>query len=159
MKASILLLSFMFCLACGGQTGVEEEAAAPEPSPESQFDGAWEFVHLVTPDGASTTQRGHMVVSSDCVCFVRVGKEREGINADDSDEAKVEKAANLYDSVRATCGTFTIEGDSLKATWLTSADPSVEGNTSEFILGIEGDTVSLAPAAAPQFKFVHRRIQ
>ena len=127
---------------------VEEQPSVPESTPESQFDGAWEFAHLVTPDGLSTTQRGHMVVTSDYVCFVRVGKEREAINADDLDEVKAEKAAGLYNSVKATCGTYSIEGDSLKAKWLTSADPSVEGNITEFILSTEPDTVSLAPAAA-----------
>lgn len=152
--ASLLLLP-----ACGGQTAVEDQSAVSESMPDSQFDGAWEFLHLVTPDGLSTTQRGHMVVSSDCVCFVRVGREREAVGADDLDEVKVEKAAALYDSVRATCGTFTIEGDSLKAEWLTSADPSVEGNTTRFILTAEADTVSLAPAVAPQYKFVYRRMQ
>lgn len=161
MKATslILLSCSIFCLACGSQQVVEEQASVPEPTLESRFVGAWEFVHLVTPDGISATQRGHMVVSSDSVCFVRVTKERELIGDDDSDELKAEKAASLYNAVRATCGTFSIEGNSLKANWLTSADPSVEGNQTEFLLSSEADTVSLAPAAAPQYQFVYRRLQ
>jgi hypothetical protein len=156
---SVLLTCLALLPACGGQTSVEEQPSVPESTPESKFDGVWEFAHLVTPDGLSTTQRGHMVVTSDHVCFVRVAKERETINTDDSDEVKAEKAAGLYNSVKATCGTFSIEGDSLKANWLTSADPSVEGNITEFILNTEPDTVSLAPAMAPQYKFVYRRVR
>jgi len=150
----------MFLLvACGGQVAVEERPTVPDSAPASEFDGAWEFAHLVTPDGLSTTQRGHMVVTADYVCFVRVGKERVAIEAEDSDQVKAEKAARLYSAVRATCGTYSIEGDRLKATWLTSADPSVEGNTAEFILATETDTVSLAPAVAPQYQFVYRRLR
>jgi hypothetical protein len=100
-----------------------------------------------------------MVVSSNCVCFVRVGKERESIDADESDEVKQRQAAALYNSVKATCGTFSIEGDSLTAQWLTSADPGIEGNSTRFILTTENDTVSLAPAVAPQYKFVYRRLR
>ena len=155
----IPLIFMLLLLACGGQAAVEEPTSLPDSTPASAFDGTWEFAHLVTPDGLSTTQRGHMVVTSDFVCFVRVGKERMGIEAEDSDQVKVEKAAGLYNSVKATCGTYAIEGDTLKANWLTSADPNVEGNTAEFILATTPDSVSLAPAVAPQFQFVYQRVK
>jgi len=154
-----LLGVFGLSLACDSQRAVESPPSMPAPIPENQFDGVWEFVQLVTPDGPSTTQRGHMVVTSDYVCFVRVNKERNPIATDDPDDVKSEKAADLYNAVRATCGTFSIEGDSLKAHWLTSADPSVEGNFTDFILTREADTISLAPAAASQYKFVYRRVR
>jgi hypothetical protein len=155
---AVLFSVFLLC-ACSPQAEVEVEVEAPEASAESQFDGVWEFVHLVTPDGEMTTQRGHMVVNADHVCFVRVGQEREAIANDDSDEVKAEKAAGLYNGLKATCGSYAVEGERMTATWLTSADPSVEGNVSEFVLVADGDTVSLAPAAATQFKFVYRRVQ
>ena len=153
----LLLLLSTLLFGCAGQPAVEEAGAVPA-EPANPFVGAWEFVHLGTPDGPNTSQRGHMVVSDKHVCFVRVGNEREAIAEDDSEEVAAQKAAELFNAVRATCGTYKVEGDSLKATWLTSAEPTVEGNSAEFIMSLEGDTVSLAPAAATQFQFVYRRI-
>ena len=153
-----VLFGCILLMSCVSQPAVEESEVELAQEPASPFDGAWEFVHLVTPDGPNASQRGHMVVSAGHVCFVRVGVERETIGEDDSDQVAAEKAAGLFNAVTATCGTYTVDGNTLKASWLTSADPSVEGNVAEFIMGLEGDTVSLAPAVAPQFRFVYRRI-
>jgi hypothetical protein len=153
----LLLVLSILLIGCASQPAVEEAEAVPA-EPVNPFVGAWEFVHVGTPDGPNTSQRGHMVVSDEHVCFVRVGNEREAVGEDDSEEVAAQKAAELFNAVRATCGTYEVEGNTLKATWLTSAEPTVEGNVAEFIMSLEDDTVSLAPAAAPEFQFVYRRI-
>lgn len=143
---------------CTASVETEAEMTSSE-SPASSLDGAWEFVQLETPDGPSQTQVGEMIVHGDRVCHVRVGRQRDEIAEEDSEEERTTKAAALYGSTTAACGTFAIEGNLLTVQWTTSSDPGVEGNTTEFEFTSEGDTVTLAPTGNPQFRFVYRRSQ
>ena len=159
MKSTQVIFLLLFLVASGCTvTNVErqpETAAVEEPA--STLDGAWEFVRMETPDGPSETQVGEMIVFDDRVCHLRVGRERDEIAEEDSEEERTEKAAALYGSTTAACGTFELEEDLLTVQWTTSSNPGVEGNTTEFEFTSEEDIIILAPAANPQFRFVYRR--
>lgn len=155
----VIYLSFLVSvIGCTATVETESETTAAE-TPASALDGAWEFVRLDTPDGPNQNQVGEMIVHGNRVCHLRVGREREAIAEDESEEQRSAKAAALYGSTTAACGTFTLDGDLLTVNWTTSSDPAVEGNTTEFEFTSEGDMVILAPAANPQFRFVYRRSQ
>lgn len=156
MKQIILLV--LIPIACVAVSAGTISAGAAGPA-EGDFTGAWEFVRLDTPNGPSTGQRGHMVVFNDYVCHVRVQKDRQGIAPADSDAQKMEKAANIFNSSNAACGKFAIEGETLTVDWVTAVNPQTEGHSTKFILKHEGDLVTMAPAASPQFIFVYQRIK
>ena len=158
MTLRLLLVCSISTLLFACASAPTQEAPAPIAEASSPLDGAYEFIHIDTPDGPSTTQRGHLLVSGDYVCHVRVVKERESIGEDDSEEVRLQKSAQLAGSTTAACGTYSIEGDRLTANWVTSHDPANEGNATEFIFTQDGDQVVLAPAAAPQFKFVYKKL-
>ena len=155
----VIGLSFLVgVISCTTTVETEVERPAAETS-TSPLDGAWEFVRLDTPEGPNQNEVGEMVVHGNKVCHLRVGREREAVAQGDSEEQRSAKAAALYGSTTAACGTFTLEGDRLTVNWTTSSNPTVEGNTTEFEFTSEGDVVILAPAANPQFRFVYRRTQ
>lgn len=153
----LVSLSALVCLlGCAGPASPQSQDVEENGD---DFTGAWDFVRLDTPDGPSTTQQGMMVVFGDYVCHVRIQKDRDAIAEDDSAEVKGEKATKLLNGSNAACGTFTRENDRLTVNWSTAVKPETQGNATEFILTTEGDTVLLAPAAAPQFKFVYQRLR
>ena len=123
------------------------------------LDGAYRFVRLDTPSGPQETQEGMLVVADGHMCHIRVGKEREAITREDSDEEQTRKAAAAFGSANGTCGTYTLEAGKVTATWAVSLQPGGEGNSSEFLVEREGDSLTLAPAGAPQFKFVNERVR
>ena len=42
--------------------------------------------------------------------------------------------------------------------WNVSSSPQTEGHPTDFLLKIEGDTISLSPAEGPEFKFIYKRV-
>lgn len=157
---SVVLL-FLCATACAPPQGGEEDVSETSERGDeaSSFDGVYEFVRLETPEGENTDQQGLMIVHEDYVCHVRASKERQAIVQDDSEQVRQEKAAALFLASAAACGQYTLEGDTLTVDWETASDPSVERNETEFILTQSEGELLLAPASAPEFKFVYRPVQ
>ncbi len=126
---------------------------------EAVLEGAYEFVRSESPQGSSTTQMGMMVVKGDYMCHLRVSKEREKTVQDEADEERDRKYAAAFRGSNGTCGKIRIEGDKVIADWGVTLDPNDEGNTSEFVFHQDGGTLTIAPAGAPQFKFVYQRVE
>ena len=153
----VLLLFLAAGLACAQ---APEEAAAPAEEEGADLAGVYEFVRMDTPEGENTDQFGRMIVSEDQVCHLRVAKEREEITAEDPEDVQMQKAAALFGATTAACGEYSFEEETLTVNWVVSSNPSVEGNSTEFQLTENEDgTISLAPAASPEFKFVYRKTQ
>lgn len=126
---------------------------------QNHFDGVYELVRLDTPDGPQATQNGMLIVSNGYLCHLRVNKEREKLSRDDTRQQRMMKAAEAYRAATATCGSFTLEGERVTAHWTVALDPGDQGNTSEFIFKEVGETLSIAPARSPDFRFVYRRLK
>ena len=121
------------------------------------LDGAYEFVRLDTPDGPNTSQGGMMVVSSGYMCHIRTANEREKLSREDAEDVRLKKQAEAFSSVNGTCGSFKVSDGKISVTWATAVNPNQVGNTSEYVYDSEGDTLSIGPASAPQFRFVYKK--
>ncbi len=134
-------------------------ATAVAHDEKAGLDGAYEFVRLDTPNGPQETQIGMLVVADGRLCHIRVAKDREAMSREDTDEQRTLKAAAAFRSANGTCGTYTLQDDKVVASWTVSFQPGGEGNSSEFIVTRDGDWLTLAPAGAPDFKFVYKRAE
>ncbi len=127
--------------------------------PAAKLVGVWEGLHGEGPKGINTNQRGLMMVYGNYVCHLHVAKERPLFSGENTAEEKREIFADLWLKTTASCGTFTIEDDTITVTWTTSANPRTEGHVTKFFLTKEGDRIKLAPEPYPQFKTVYQRLK
>ncbi|MFQ5738859.1 MAG: hypothetical protein ACE5JX_07570 [Acidobacteriota bacterium] len=154
MRSSYLLAAGL-CLAA---MTIQPAIGAPQPG-EGDLDGVYEFVRLDAPDGPNTSQKGMMIVKGDYLCHIRVRKEREKRAQGDSQEERARKSAAALRGANASCGHFTADGSQVNARWKVAIDPNIEENTPQYTFVLEGDTLRVSPATAPEFKFVYKKIQ
>lgn len=126
-------------------------------SDDDHFDGVYEFVRMETPDGVQTTQKGMLIAKDGYICHVRVARERETLSREDSEAERTRKAAAAFAASNATCGAYTPGEGKISVNWAIAVNPGVEGNNTEFLVEHAGGEVKIAPAAAPQFKFVYKK--
>ena len=126
--------------------------------PAAEFVGVWAAVHGESPKGINTNQRGLMIVHGNYVCHMNVAKERPLFSKENTAEEKVEIFAELWRKTTASCGTFTLDHNTVTVNWTTSANPRTEGHVTKFLLTSEEDKIKLAPAANPEFKVVYQRL-
>lgn len=123
-----------------------------------RFNGVYEFVRLETPDGPSASQKGMLILQDGYLCHVRTRKDREKI-PDQPKEEMMKKSAEAFAASNATCGTFTMEGDKVTATWHTNVDPNDEANASSFIFTKQEDLLFISPGGDTRFKLVYRKVK
>jgi len=141
------LSAFVLCCAFAAVPGLAGD----------NLDGAYDFVRLDTPDGPNTSQEGMMIVSEGYMCHIRVAKDREKLSREDAEEIQIKKQAAAFSSVNGTCGSFKVAEGKISVTWATAVNPNQVGNTSDYVFDKDGDTLSIGPASAPQFRFVYRK--
>ena len=127
-----------------------------EPGP-TVLDGAYQFVRLETPDGPVQNQQGMMILSSGYLCQIRVPMDRPKLTDGLSDEEKTKIWAEGFRSANSTCGSYSLEGPNATVSWNVALDPAIQDNVSKFIFESEGEYLKVAPAAAPEFKFVYKK--
>ncbi len=152
-RLRILGLGLVFGLVC-----LQVAPGAGAFHGENVLEGAYQFVRLDSPQGSSTTQEGMLVVKGDYLCHLRVSKEREKMVQDEPAEERSRKAAAAFQGSNATCGKIEVHEGRVIAHWGVTLDPNDEGNTSEFVFTQDGETLTIAPAGAPEFKFVYRKV-
>ena len=159
LMAFLSLSSAMVAMACSQGAGTATEVTPEPDSSLSQYNGVYQLLRLDTPDGPRTAQKGLMMVQDGSLCHLRVDKERERIDRDESDEETMRKSAAAFTAANSACGTFTLEGEKVTATWIATLHPNRDGGTSEFIFSQEGDLLSISPAGSLEFKYVYERVK
>ncbi|MCZ6484312.1 MAG: hypothetical protein O6826_01280 [Acidobacteria bacterium] len=158
LMAFLFLSSAMAAMACSGGAATATEVTPQAESSVERYNGVYQLVRLDTPNGPTTTQKGLMILQDGSLCHLRVDKERERIDQDESDEDTMRMSAAAFTAANSACGTFTLEGGKVTATWIATLNPNRDGSTSEFIFSQEEDLLFIAPAGSPEFKYVYQKV-
>ena len=161
MKNLMVLLSLssaIALMACSRGAATATEVTPQAESSVQRYDGVYQLLRLDSPNGPSSTQKGLMIVQDGSLCHLRVDNERENFVQDESDEEAMRKSAAAFTAANSACGTFTLEGEIVKATWTSTLNPNRDGTTSEFIFSQEEDQLFIAPAGSPEFKYVYQKV-
>ncbi len=158
LMALLSLSSAMAVMACSGGAATATEVTPQAESSVERYNGVYQLLRLDSPNGPSSTQKGLMIVQDGSLCHLRVDKERENFVQDESDEEAMRKAAAAFTAANSACGTFTLEGEIVTATWTSTLNPDRDGTTSEFIFSQEEDQLFIAPAGSPEFRYVYQKV-
>jgi hypothetical protein len=134
--------------------GVASFAQAPK------LDGAYKFVSVKFPGGSQTEaqQKGMIVVHGKYMAFVSSGVDRKTWSEDEPEADRLKKIVEAYNGLRATAGSFEIQGNKIVLQQLAQASPASMGKPSTWEFKLEGNTLTLKPGGNTTVEFTFERL-
>lgn len=122
--------------------------SAPTIAKEPKLDGAYRYVSTTFPGSKQTdaVMKGMLVVHGKYMAFVRAGVNRKTWDQKEPAEERAKKIVAAYQGLAATCGEFTIAGDTITLQQLAQSSPQSMGTTVKWEYKLEGKTLKLKPA-------------
>jgi hypothetical protein len=144
----MLVLSIAFVLAAN--------ALGADP----KLDGAYKFVGLTFQGGGQTEAdaKGMIVVHGKYMAFVRAGVARKTWEQSEPQEERAKKIIAAYQGLAATCGSFEAQGNVITLQQLAQSNPATMGTATKWEYKLEGDKLTLKPAANPGVEFTFERL-
>ncbi len=127
---------------------------------DPKLEGAYKFVSVKFPGGEQTEaqEKGMIVVHGKYIAFVSAGVDRKMWSQADSEADRNKKIIDAYNGLRATAGDFTIEGNTITLNQVVQASPASMGKPSKWIFKLDGNKLSLKPAANQDVEFTFERL-
>lgn len=134
--------------------------AATSIAQTPKLEGAYKFVSLKFQGGEQTEAqtKGMIVVHGKYMAFVSAGVDRKTWTQDEPEGDRAKKIVEAFGGLRATAGVFEIQGDTITLQQHVQASPSAMGKPSKWIFKLDGNKLSLKPAANTAVEFNFERL-
>lgn len=131
-------------------------ASAQEP----KLDGAYKWVSTKFPGGQQTENdaKGMIVVHGKYMAFVRATLNRPALSQSDPQEERMKKAAQAFQGLAATAGTFEVKGNRIHLQQVAQANPGTMGKEAQWEFKLDGKTLTLKPVGADGVEFTFERL-
>ena len=131
-------------------------ASAQEP----KLDGAYKWVSTKFPGGQQTESdaKGMIVVHGKYMAFVRAGVNRPAISQSDPQEERMKKAAQAFQGLAATAGSFEVKGSRIHLQQHAQANPGTMGKEAQWEFKLDGKTLTLKPVGVDGVEFTFERL-
>ena len=131
-------------------------AAAQNP----KLEGAYKFVSVKFPGGQQTeaNTKGMIVVHRKYIAFVSAGVDRKTWTQEEPETDRHKKIVAAYQGLRATAGTFDIQGNVITIHQLAQANPETMGKPSKWEFKLEGNKLMLKPGGNADVEFTFERL-
>ena len=146
---SVIVLSIFLSLS-------SVAALAQEP----KLDGAYKWVSTKFPGGQQTENdaKGMIVVHGKYMAFVRAGLNRPAMSQSDPQEERVKKAAQAFQGLAATAGSFEVKGNRIHLQQHAQANPGTMGKEAQWEFKLDGKTLTLKPVGVDGVEFIFERL-
>ena len=131
-------------------------ASAQEP----KLDGAYKWVSTKFPGGQQTENdaKGMIVVHGKYMAFVRASLNRPAMSQSDPQEERMKKAAQAFQGLAATAGTFEVKGNRIHLQQVAQANPGTMGKEAQWDFKLDGKTLTLKPVGIDGVEFTFERL-
>ncbi|MEW6211174.1 MAG: hypothetical protein AB1631_22605 [Acidobacteriota bacterium] len=148
MKKRALMLAFVL--------SINLTAFAFQP----KLEGAYKLTAIKFSGGEQTEAqvKGVMVVHGNYIAFVRSNVGRQMWTQDEPEADRAKKIVAAYQGLAATAGSFEIQGNTITIQQIAQAVPSSMGQPSKWEFKLDGNRLSLRPAANTQVEFLFERL-
>jgi hypothetical protein len=125
-----------------------------------KLDGAYRFVSVKFPGGEQTEaqSKGMIVVHGKYMAFVQSGVDRKTWTQDEPEADRTKKMAEAFNGLRATAGTFEIQGNTIVLNQLAQANPGSMGRPSKWTFRLDGNKLMLKPEGGTNVEFTFERM-
>jgi hypothetical protein len=150
MKLKAIVV-FALVLAC---------AATAAMAQTPKLDGAYKFVSVKFPGGEQTEAlaKGMIVVHGKYMAFVQSGVDRQTWTQEEPEADRMKKIAAAFNGLRATAGTFEIQGNMIVINQIAQANPGTMGKPGKWEFKLEGNKLVLKPAGVTGVEFTFERM-
>ncbi len=127
---------------------------------EPKLDGAYKWVSTKFPGGQQTENeaKGMIVVHGKYMAFVRAGLNRPALSQSDPQEERVKKAAQAFQGLAATAGSFEVKGNRIHLQQHAQANPGTMGKEAQWEFKLDGKTLTLKPVGVNGVEFTFERL-
>ncbi|MFP5264217.1 MAG: hypothetical protein ACLGJB_20225 [Blastocatellia bacterium] len=136
-------------------------AAAPNVlASDPKLDGAYKWVSTTFPGGKQTEAdaKGMIVVHGKYMAYVQAGANRKAWTQEEPENDRLKKIAEAYQNLRATAGSFVVQGNTITLSQVAQASPLAMGKDAKWEFKLEGNTLRLKPAGNANVEFVFERL-
>jgi len=125
-----------------------------------KLEGAYKFVSVKFPGGETTeaNSKGMIVVHGKYMAFVQADVDRKMWTREEPEADRTKKIIDAFNGLRATAGSFEVQGNMIVLTQVAQASPSSMGKPSKWIFKLEGNKLSLKPEANQSVEFMFERL-
>jgi hypothetical protein len=125
-----------------------------------KLDGAYKFVSVKFPGGAQTEAqaKGMIVVHGKYMAFVQSGVDRKTWTQEEPEADRTKKIVEAFNGLRATAGSFEIQGNTIVINQIAQANPGSMGKPSKWEFRLEGNNLVLKPAGVANVEFTFERM-
>jgi hypothetical protein len=125
-----------------------------------KLEGAYKFVSVKFPGGQQTeaNNKGMIVVHGKYMAFVSAGVDRKTWTQEEPETDRAKKIVAAYQGLRATAGTFEIQGNVITIQQLAQANPDTMGKPSKWEFRLEGNKLMLKPGGNADVEYTFERL-
>lgn len=148
LKAVIICAFILFA--------VSSHALASDP----KLDGAYKWVSTTFPGGKQTEAdaKGMIVVHGKYMAYVQAGANRKTWSMEEPEGDRLKKIVEAYQNLRATAGSFDIQGNTITLHQVAQASPLTMGKDAKWQFKLEGNTLTLKPVGNADVEFMFERL-
>jgi hypothetical protein len=136
-------------------------AAAPNAfASDPKLEGAYKWVSTTFPGGKQTEAdgKGMIVVHGKYMAYVQAGSNRKTWSMEEPEGERTKKIVEAFQNLRATAGSFDIEGNTITLHQVAQATPMTMGKDAKWEYKLEGNMLKLKPAGNANVEFAFERL-
>ena len=135
-------------------------AAATAFASDPKLEGAYKWVSTTFPGGKQTEAdaKGMIVVHGKYMAYVQAGSDRKSWSMEEPEGDRMKKIVAAYQNLRATAGSFDVEGNIITLHQVAQANPVTMGKDAKWEYKLEGNMLKIKPVGTAGVEFTFERL-
>jgi hypothetical protein len=135
-------------------------AASNAFASDPKLEGAYKWVSTTFPGGKQTEAdaKGMIVVHGKYMAYVQAGSNRKSWSMEEPEGDRMKKIVEAYQNLRATAGSFDVEGNTIILHQVAQASPLTMGKDAKWEYKLEGNMLKIKPAGNAGVEFTFERL-
>jgi hypothetical protein len=127
---------------------------------DPKLEGAYKWVSTTFPGGKMTEAdaKGMIVVHGKYMAYVQAGANRKTWSMEEPEADRMKKIMEAYQNLRATAGSFDVEGNTITLHQVAQASPLTMGKDAKWEYKLEGNKLTLKPVGTANVEFTFERL-
>src|SRR5215212_616833 len=127
---------------------------------DPKLEGAYKWVSTTFPGGKQTEAdaKGMIVVHGKYMAYVHAGANRQSWSMEEPEGERLKKIADAYQKLRATAGSFDVQGSTITLHQVAQTSPLTMGKDAKWEFKLEGNTLTLKPIGDANVEFRFERL-